>query len=70
MQFLTDEELLGYGIPEIWLNDVKDVTESGILPEEIGLFVRSENGMERALMAVKKAGLSYQILDDLEKRGL
>jgi mRNA-degrading endonuclease RelE of RelBE toxin-antitoxin system len=44
-----------------WL---KKVTEEGILPEEIGVFVRSESEIHRAEAAVKQAGLSFRILDE------
>ncbi|MEZ4731616.1 MAG: UvrD-helicase domain-containing protein [Caldilineaceae bacterium] len=36
----------------------------GIVPEEIGLFVRSAVELQRACAAVEAAGLPYQLLDD------
>lgn len=50
MEFLAD-----------WL---KKVSDNGILPEEIGVFVRSEDETDRALYAAKKAGLPCRILDE------
>lgn len=44
-----------------WL---KKVTIEGILPDEIGIFVRSESEILRAETAVKHAGLSSRTLDD------
>ena len=38
--------------------------EAGISPKEIGVFVRSEEELERATEATKKAGLSYQLLNE------
>lgn len=43
-----------------WLNKI---TEEGILPEEIGVFVRSDSEINRAVAAVKEAGLPHRILD-------
>lgn len=36
----------------------------GMLPHEIGIFVRSESELERALNAVNHASIPYKILDD------
>ena len=38
--------------------------QDGLRPEEIGVFVRSEDQLERAEAAVAGAGLSYKILDE------
>jgi mRNA-degrading endonuclease RelE of RelBE toxin-antitoxin system len=38
--------------------------KSGVTPGECGVFVRSKAELKRATAAVKKAGLSYKILDD------
>ncbi|HCK82699.1 MAG TPA: 3'-5' exonuclease [Candidatus Competibacter sp.] len=37
--------------------------DAGVLPHELGVFVRSASQMERAKAAVKTAGLSFEILD-------
>ena len=39
-------------------------SQAGILPHEIGLFVRSENQLERAISAVSQSGLMHKVLDD------
>jgi mRNA-degrading endonuclease RelE of RelBE toxin-antitoxin system len=44
-----------------WL---RERTKSGVLPHEIGVFVRSEAQLDRARMAVKNAGLASVVLDD------
>lgn len=44
-----------------WLSDRKS---EGIMPHEMGVFVRSEAEIDRARVAVEKAGLSYKVLDD------
>lgn len=44
-----------------WLTECGD---AGILPHEVGIFVRSEAQIHRAEEAVSFAGLPYQILDD------
>lgn len=41
-----------------------ECARAGILPHEIGVFVRSEAQVGRAQEAVRLAGLPYQILDD------
>jgi mRNA-degrading endonuclease RelE of RelBE toxin-antitoxin system len=41
-----------------------DQAASGILPQEIGIFVRSEAQMERAKAAAKASGIPFKILDD------
>lgn len=38
--------------------------QEGIMPHEIGVFVRSDNELERARQAVAKAGLPYKVLDE------
>lgn len=44
-----------------WL---QDRAAEGVLPHEIGLFVRSENEMERAERAIGAAGLACKMLDE------
>ncbi len=44
-----------------WL---KDRRAEGVAPHEIGLFVRSENELDRARAAVEKSKIPYKILDD------
>ena len=44
-----------------WLTDRK---HEGIMPNEMGVFVRSEAEQDRARAAVEKAGLSYKVIDD------
>jgi superfamily I DNA/RNA helicase len=39
-------------------------TKAGIVPHEIGVFVRSANELERARAAVEDAKLPYKVLDD------
>lgn len=43
-----------------WLSEK---ASEGVLPHETGVFIRSENEIERAVMAVKNAGLVPNILD-------
>ncbi len=44
-----------------WL---KKLTESGLLPQELGIFVRSEAQLDRAITAVTNANLPYKVLDE------
>jgi superfamily I DNA/RNA helicase len=44
-----------------WL---KERTEEGLMPHEIGVFVRSDAEMDRAKTAVTSAGLSLKVLDE------
>jgi len=44
-----------------WL---RGITEQGILPHEIGIFVRSEGELDRAHSAIEQAELPYKTLDD------
>ena len=44
-----------------WL---KEKIQTGILPHEIGVFVRSDAQLERAQSAVKATGLPFKILDE------
>lgn len=41
-----------------------ELTAAGVLPHELGVFVRSEAQLDRARSAVKQAGLEYRVLDD------
>ena len=36
----------------------------GVLPHEIGIFVRSEGELDRARAAVEKSGIPYKVLDE------
>ncbi len=45
-----------------WL---RSLTNKGVTPHEIGVFVRSEKEIERALEAVRGTGLEHAVLDDL-----
>ena len=42
---------------------IKSQIDSGILPHEMGIFVRSKNQIERAEEALKLTGFNYKILD-------
>lgn len=44
-----------------WLSDRAD---EGLMPHEIGIFVRSEAELDRGQAAVEEAGLSFKILDE------
>lgn len=44
-----------------WLRERAD---DGISPHEIGVFVRSDNELERARAAVEKSGLPFKVLDE------
>jgi len=44
-----------------WLEDRKS---EGMIPHEIGVFVRSSAELDRALAAVTKAGLAFKVLDE------
>ena len=44
-----------------WLLERRD---EGIVPHEIGVFVRSEAELERALSALARAGLTFKVLDE------
>lgn len=39
-------------------------TDDGVLPHEIGIFVRSDAELERARAAAAKAGLNFKVLDE------
>lgn len=43
-----------------WL---KDILRGGVLAQEIGIFVRSEDQIERAMGAALRAGLPFKVLD-------
>lgn len=43
---------------------LSDHIVSGLLPHEIGVFVRSANEIDRAQRAVEAAGLNFKVLDD------
>lgn len=44
-----------------WLSER---SQEGIMPHEIGVFVRSDDELDRARQAVAKAGLPYKVLDE------
>jgi mRNA-degrading endonuclease RelE of RelBE toxin-antitoxin system len=43
---------------------IAELSKTGLLPHEFGVFVRSEDQLDRAYAAVKNAGLAAKILDD------
>lgn len=43
---------------------ITELSNTGILAHEFGVFVRSEAQLERAQAAIKKTGLEYKILDE------
>ena len=43
---------------------MKEQTKAGVLAHEFGVFVRSDAQLERAVAAVKEAGLNFRILDE------
>jgi hypothetical protein len=45
-------------------NWIMECAQVGILPHEIGVFVRSAVQLDRAQVAMKAAGLSFKILDE------
>jgi mRNA-degrading endonuclease RelE of RelBE toxin-antitoxin system len=45
-------------------NWIAEQTKAGVVPHEIGVFVRSEAQLHRANAAVAATGLAYKILDD------
>ena len=44
--------------------------KGGVLPQEIGLFVRSAAERDRAVAAAKEAGIPFKILDEQWKRSV
>ena len=49
----------------VWL---KGLTDQGLRPDDISLFVRSSGQVERAKAAVELAGLTFAVLDDRVRR--
>ncbi len=49
------------GFVGVWL---AERLEEGISPNEVGVFVRSTNQLERAIDAVSKSGAEYKVLDE------
>ena len=45
-------------------NWLSELVKDGIQPHEIGVFVRSDAQLPRAIAALEKAGIAYRILDD------
>ena len=43
---------------------ISDQSSNGLLPQEFGVFVRSDAQIERAKSAVMQAGLKFKVLDD------
>ncbi|OQB55659.1 MAG: ATP-dependent DNA helicase UvrD2 [Deltaproteobacteria bacterium ADurb.Bin151] len=43
---------------------ISERSNEGIIPHEVGVFVRSDAQMPRALAAVKKSGIPFKVLDD------
>lgn len=43
---------------------IKELQSEGVMPHELGVFVRSAAELDRALAAVKEAGLAFKILDE------
>jgi len=43
---------------------ISRLSESGVLPHEFGIFVRSAGQLDRARKAVEKSGMNYKVLDD------
>lgn len=60
--------VLTFDTPEEEINAVgkwiEDRKREGIVPHEIGVFVRSAAELDRALAAVGKAGLAFKVLDE------
>ena len=57
-----------FGTAELESNAVgqwlKGLEKDSVLPHEIGIFVRSENELERAQAAVQSAGFTFKVLDE------
>ena len=45
-------------------NWIKEQATAGVMPHELGLFVRSEAQLERAKAAARASGLAFRVLDD------
>jgi superfamily I DNA/RNA helicase len=43
---------------------IKDCIRAGVLPHELGVFVRSETQIERAAAALRHSGVTYGVLDN------
>ena len=61
-------DIMVLGTPEEEINGVSnwlgERTKEGIVPHEIGVFVRSPDELGRARAAVERAKLPYKVLDD------
>ena len=55
---VLDDEAAEIAAVAAWVRDL------GLVPEELGVFVRSEAEIERALQAVEAAGLQAAVLDE------
>ncbi len=60
IRIFNDEDEEQTGVAE-WL---QIMSNDGVLPHEFGVFVRSEAQMDRAKEAIRKAGLSFKVLDE------
>jgi len=58
---VLDDEQSEIATVSSWLTDR---IQEGLLPHEIGIFVRSESELERAKTATKNASLAFLVLDD------
>jgi mRNA-degrading endonuclease RelE of RelBE toxin-antitoxin system len=58
--FVLQSEVAECDAVATWL---KDRTKDGVAPHEIGVFVRSDAEIDRAVAAVKAAKLAYKLLD-------
>jgi mRNA-degrading endonuclease RelE of RelBE toxin-antitoxin system len=45
-------------------NWIGELAKAGVMPHEFGIFLRSEAQLDRARAAVKKAGMTFRILDE------
>ena len=45
-------------------NWIKEQATAGVMPNELGLFVRSQAQLDRAKAAAKESGLAFKVLDD------
>lgn len=51
------------------VNQLKRWVNDGVTPDEIGVFVRSKDELDRAVSAAEFAGLQYRVLDELMRPG-
>jgi hypothetical protein len=60
IQALKDEKQEAKAVAD-WM---AEQTKAGLLPHEVGVFVRSAAQLDRALDAVRQSGLPFKVLDD------